>query len=261
MDYSKRMTGFTKLFSSIVDSTVWREALHVKVVWITMLAKADRNGRVPCSLPGLADAARVSLEQCQDALAILAAPDPYSRTKAHEGRRVEECDGGWQLLNYLKYRALRDAEERRIQTREAVARHRQKATKQAKVSHVSRNKPNAEAEAEAEADPSIPSTPPAFEVAWSCYPKRPNNSKATAKRAWDARMADGVDPAVLVDGVRRYAAYIEATDTAPQFVKLASTFLGPDEHYLSDFTLPESVDPYEAARRRLQAEEDARHAD
>lgn len=68
MPYSNTVTGFTKLFSTIVHSTVWREDMHVKVVWVTMLALADRNGEVQASLPGLADAARVSLRQCTDAL-------------------------------------------------------------------------------------------------------------------------------------------------------------------------------------------------
>lgn len=142
------MAGFTKLFSGLVHSTVWREDMHVKVVWITMLALADRNGCVLASLPGLADAARVSLDQCKDALEILSGPDAYSRTKEHEGRRIEECDGGWRLLNYLKYRQVRDDENRRQQIREAVARHRSKPV--INVSRESQGKPIAEAEAEAE---------------------------------------------------------------------------------------------------------------
>lgn len=147
-DYSNRMTGFTKLFSTIIDSTVWREAMHVKVVWITMLAKADRNGVVPCSFPGLADAARVSLDECRDALDRLMAPDPHSRTKLYDGRRIEECDGGWQILNYLKYRELASRDERRIKVRDAVAKHRRNQ------SVISGNQSNhiAEAEAEAEAE-------------------------------------------------------------------------------------------------------------
>ena len=148
MDYCKRMTGFTKLFSGLVYSTVWREEMHVKVVWITMLALADRDGFVAASLPGLADAARVSLEQCEDALTRLMAPDPHSRTKLYEGRRIEVSDGGWKLLNYLKYRELRSKDERRISVRDAVARHR---AKKADVSDVIESKHIAEAEADTEA--------------------------------------------------------------------------------------------------------------
>lgn len=139
-----------KLFSTIVDSTIWREEAYVKVVWVTMLAKADRNGYVFVSVPGLADAARVTLEQCVDSIAKLSAPDQWSRTKTNEGRRIREIDGGFELLNYLKYRELRSEEERRLQTREAVARHRVKKAKALTVSNVSQGKPG---KAHAEADP------------------------------------------------------------------------------------------------------------
>jgi uncharacterized phage protein (TIGR02220 family) len=107
------MTGYTKLFGSIVDSTIWRESKETKIVWITMLAKANRDGIVEASLPGLADAARVSIEECQLSLKCLMSPDEYSRTKDFEGRRIEETDGGWKILNHAKYRAKMNADERR----------------------------------------------------------------------------------------------------------------------------------------------------
>ncbi len=79
-----------------------------------MLAMADRNGRVWASIPGLAKEAAVSVEACRTAIAEFLAPDPDSRTKVAEGRRIEEIDGGWRLINHAKYRAIRDEEERRI---------------------------------------------------------------------------------------------------------------------------------------------------
>ena len=119
--------GFSKLFSDIIHSTVWREKMHVKVVWITMLAMADRHGQVLASIPGLADSAKVTLEECLDALNIFQSPDEYSRTKDYEGRRITEIDGGWLLLNYEKFRERKDDEEQRIKTRERVRKHREKA--------------------------------------------------------------------------------------------------------------------------------------
>ncbi len=120
------MAVFVKLFSGLVYSTVWQEALHVKVVWITMLAMCDSKGRVYSSVPGLASASGVSIEQCRETLEKLKAPDPYSRTRDHEGRRIEEIDGGWLVLNYLKYREMRDEDKRLEQTRQAMRRYRQK---------------------------------------------------------------------------------------------------------------------------------------
>lgn len=111
-------TTFTKLFSSITESTVWCEPAHTRLVWITMLAMADRRGRVWASIPGLANRARVPLEDAEKALATFLAPDRYSRTPDNEGRRIEPIDGGWQLLNHAKYREMRDDEVRREYQRE-----------------------------------------------------------------------------------------------------------------------------------------------
>jgi len=171
MAYSNQMTGFTKLFTGIVFSTVWQEPLHTRVVWVTMLALADRMGRVLVSQPGLAKASGVTMEQCTEALDCFLAPDPWSRTKAHDGRRIEEIDGGWLLLNYIAYRELRDSDERRIANREHVREHRARKRKKPHVSDVSDvsnvraskphvsdvsnirvSKPNADAEAEADAE-------------------------------------------------------------------------------------------------------------
>jgi hypothetical protein len=126
---ARLMAGYTKLFSTIVHSTVWREDMHVKVVWITMLALANRNGVVEASVPGLADASRVPLELCEQALEKLSSPDKYSRTPEHGGRRISKTEGGWQVLNYLKYRELQSKDEMRIKTRERVAAHREKKRK------------------------------------------------------------------------------------------------------------------------------------
>ena len=53
---------FTKLFSSITASTVWVEDSDTRVVWITLLAMADKKGRVWGSVPnhGIASIAKGS---------------------------------------------------------------------------------------------------------------------------------------------------------------------------------------------------------
>lgn len=98
------MSGYTKLFSSLPNSTIWKEPNETRIVWITMLAMANMDGIVDASVPGLADLARVDLEKCETALKTLMSPDKYSRTKTDEGRRVKEIDGGWLIINHAKYR-------------------------------------------------------------------------------------------------------------------------------------------------------------
>jgi hypothetical protein len=98
------MSGYTPLFQSIVTSSIWNESDTTRIVWISLLALADAEGKVEGSVAGLAPVARVSVEQCEKALEKLKAPDKYSRTKEHEGRRIVEIDGGWQIYNHAKFR-------------------------------------------------------------------------------------------------------------------------------------------------------------
>lgn len=113
-----------------MNSTIWREPKEVKIVWITMLAMCDKEGVVEASIPGLADAARVTLEECLASLRVLQGPDPYSRTKAHEGRRVMEVEGGWLILNHAKYRAKLSAEDQRAKAAARQAKWRAKSKPQ-----------------------------------------------------------------------------------------------------------------------------------
>lgn len=117
---------YTKLFSSITASTIWQEPDGTRLTWITMLAMAKKDGCVYGSVPGLAHQAKVSVEAVRTALACFLAPDPDSRTKDFEGRRVEEIDGGWRLLNHEKFRQIRSAEERREYMREYMRSKREK---------------------------------------------------------------------------------------------------------------------------------------
>lgn len=107
------MAGFTKLFNSILASSIWCEDDKTRLVWITLLAMADQHGIVAASVAGLAHHARVSKEDCQKALEKFLAPDPDSRSTDFEGRRITRVDGGWQLLNHAKYRRLMSLEDRR----------------------------------------------------------------------------------------------------------------------------------------------------
>lgn len=118
-----------------------------------MLAMADRKGRVLSSVPGLAKVAMVSLEAVQNALGKFLSPDEFSRTKIMEGRRVEVIEGGWRLINYEKYRELRDDESEREKKRDWARKSR---ANQSKVD-LSRTQSN-QAEAEAVNPPYPPFT-------------------------------------------------------------------------------------------------------
>lgn len=115
---------YTKLFSSITESTVWGEPYSTRIVWVTLLAMANAQGCVYGSVPGLARRANVTLAEAEMALAAFFAPDPYSRTQEEDGRRIEAIDGGWRLLNHAKYAGIRNEVERAEYKREWDRRHR-----------------------------------------------------------------------------------------------------------------------------------------
>lgn len=148
---------FTKLFSSITESTVWCEPDRTRLCWITMLAMADSRGRVWASIPGLANRARIPVEDARVAIATFLAPDPDSRSPENEGRRIEVIDGGWRLVNHEKYRAIRDEDSRRDYQREWDRSNRKRAGKNPTNPTNSDHDRPQPTQAEAEADKPIPS--------------------------------------------------------------------------------------------------------
>lgn len=99
-------------------------------MWVTMLAMSDRDGMVNASVPGLADRAKVSVEECVRAIGVFSSPDQWSRSKEHGGRRIREVEGGWELLNHAKYRDKMSPEEVREKARERQARWRERQERQ-----------------------------------------------------------------------------------------------------------------------------------
>lgn len=145
--------AYTKLFNSIVTSTIWTEDDKTRIVWITMLALADKNGEVQGSIPGLARIAGVDVDACRYAMGRFLSPDPDSRTKDDEGRRVEEIDGGWYLLNHRKYREMASDADRREQAAIRQQRVRDKKSRNSHdaVTQESLQKSQAEADTDTEA--------------------------------------------------------------------------------------------------------------
>lgn len=193
-----KMSGYTKLFNSILLSTIWSEDDATRIVWITMLAMADRNGVVEAAVPGLAYIARVPVDACQKALEKLESPDEHSRSKDFDGRRIKKIDGGWALLNHAKYRAKLSEDERREYFR--IKKQEQRAA----VHNVKDNGPDVQkvtqAEADTEAKEEIQNTSPTKPVGaalgshefidfWFHYPKKVDRQEAV--RAWVKGLCDG----------------------------------------------------------------------
>ena len=80
-----------------------------------------------------------------------------------------------------------------------------------------------------------------FEDAYREFPSRPGSSKKKAFAAWKARLKAGVSVEEMTAGVRRYAAYIAAMKTEPQFIQMPATFFGPSENFRSNWVIPDQV--------------------
>jgi hypothetical protein len=105
--------SFTKLDSGIVNSSIWSEPTATRVLWITMLAMSDDTGFVATSAPGLIRAANITKEDFSIGIKALESEDEFSRTSEYGGRRVDRVEGGWIILNYMKYREREDKDKHR----------------------------------------------------------------------------------------------------------------------------------------------------
>jgi hypothetical protein len=96
--------GFTKLDEGILDSSImWVNPVAFKV-WIALLAKCKSDGIARTTAPGIAGCCFISVEQAVEALKVLESPDEYSKSLNDEGRRIRRIDGGYEIINYQKYR-------------------------------------------------------------------------------------------------------------------------------------------------------------
>lgn len=124
---------YSKLFGSIINSSIWSEDSDTCKVWVSLIAMADQKGFVFGSPLGLSRVTALPLEKVLVALDKFRAPDPLSsdlgRSPDNNGRRIENVDGGWRLINWDHYNAIASAEDRRASTRDAMRRLRERQKK------------------------------------------------------------------------------------------------------------------------------------
>lgn len=177
--------SFTKLHGAkLLRSSVWLEPLHVRVMWIALLAAADHRGIVLGSRKGLAHMANMPPDLAEQALAVLAAPDPDSSSPEHGGRRIEMLEGGVQILNHGKYRDVRTE----AQVRHTEATQRWQAKRKAEAAAVSDGQLvstliGLTAEAEADRDAEADREPPTVVEGFALRPPVVKPAKPPSTRA------------------------------------------------------------------------------
>ncbi len=98
---------YNKLFAKILVSSIWLEPYPTRIVWTTLLASMDEEGMVTAAtVENLAGLARVTIDECIEAVKKFEKPDKNSSDPENKGRRIERVPGGWLVLNAVKYRNL-----------------------------------------------------------------------------------------------------------------------------------------------------------
>lgn len=125
---------FAKVFAQIFDSSI-SEDYMVRHVFMDLLVLADREGIVDMTPTAISRRTNVPVEIINRAIEKLLLPDPTSRSDSHEGCRIAPLDNhrdwGWYIVNFAKYRDMRDEEARKSYFREyqRVRRAKEKAVK------------------------------------------------------------------------------------------------------------------------------------
>lgn len=106
---------FVKLYSRITESSLMEQPIEVRYTFMMLLAIADPTGRVVGTDIAIARRINLPLLTFVNSVNSLKEPDPDSNSKEEEGRRVISSDGerGYQIVNYQKYRNLKDENEKR----------------------------------------------------------------------------------------------------------------------------------------------------
>ena len=118
---------YNKLFTKILDSSVWLAPDTTRLVWITMLTSMDEDGFVAMKTPqNVANRALIPLPAAISALDTLESEDPEDPTCPYHGKRLERVPDGWLVLKADEYRKLITRETRQAQNRERVRRFRER---------------------------------------------------------------------------------------------------------------------------------------
>jgi len=110
---------YAKLFPELYTGSMVGAGCVVFAIWPYALANCDAEGYVELNPKLLAMVLGASVQEIEQAIDFLMRPDPDSRSKAEDGCRiVKEGQFLYRLVNYEKYRAIRDKQDRREYQRE-----------------------------------------------------------------------------------------------------------------------------------------------
>src|SRR5438105_14684328 len=110
---------FAKVFKQIYDSSIV-ERPDLRFTFMDMLVLSDRNGVVDMTHEAIARRTNRPIKVIRRTITELEGIDPKSRTHEFDGARIKRLDDhrdwGWLIVNYDRFRAIANEEQRRAKT-------------------------------------------------------------------------------------------------------------------------------------------------
>lgn len=175
---------YGKFFASTFTGSMVGSGLNVFAVWGYVVANAKADGTVELNPPILAAVLGCARGEVEAAIAVLCAPDTNSRSKKHDGRRLQQAAAFlYEVVNFTDYRAMRDDDSRRNYMRDYMRDYRAKqageGVTEPLTANVNTRKPSlSQAEADTDTEKS----------------KETSTSKATSKACRASRLAKDWKP-------------------------------------------------------------------
>ena len=188
--------GWTKLDSGIVNSTLWMKDDASLRVWIALLSSCDSGGYARVSVPAMAHLCRIDIPEFERIIDDFCSPDPYSRCQDDDGRRLRRVEGGFVVLSYLRYRAMKTRAQTPAERKEAQ-RERDRAEALVTKSHECHEAHNVTPDTDTDTDtytdtdknlPSSNEDDDDFNTFWNEYPRKVG--KQDARKAWKQTSAE-----------------------------------------------------------------------
>jgi len=177
---------YGKFFASTFTGSMMGAGPHVFAVWGYVIANTV-NGQIELNPKLVATVIGCSSDDVKSAIDFLCSPDPESRSKEHEGKRmIREGQFAFKVVNHDKYKAIRNEDDRREYNR--IKQQESRARKASAVKSVNdgqlQSTASAHTEAEAESEGSL-----------CLQDQDPSPSQQSGSRARDPGATEHVPPA------------------------------------------------------------------
>lgn len=217
---------YGKIFESIYDGSLACGDWEALIVFQQLIVLADKDGVVDMTGIALHRRTTLPLEIIEKGLKALQEPDPISRTKGEEGRRIIPIDEGrgwgWVIVNYEYYRDLASREDKRQKDKIRIAKKRAESKASGNVvncSNVSQSVHDV-AHIDVDVNEDIKHTSESYDSDflefWKLCPRKDDKKKAS--KAWN-KLSKTKKEKAKKDIAIRYG------DTDKKYIPLPSTYI------------------------------------